>query len=68
MTSEQPPQIYQYSVKLETTQKAINVTVHVYADNPTTARNEAVELLISTREKLESEGLKPAPIGIEESK
>ena len=62
ITSEQPPVIYQYSVKLETTLKAVNVTVHVHSDNPVHAQTQAIELLMKTRTELEQKGLKAAPL------
>jgi hypothetical protein len=62
MTAEQP-ELHQfaYSVKLETTAKGLVVpTVHVYADEPSLAREKAVALYVHTIADLMTHGFKSA--------
>lgn len=55
-------QLYKYSVKLETTQKCVNSTVHVYSDNIITAKTEAISLLKETMDALRKDGFRTGPL------
>jgi hypothetical protein len=57
----QQPQLYNYSVKLETTQKCVNVVVYSNDDYETTNLH-ALQALKDMRFKLEREGFAAAPI------
>jgi hypothetical protein len=49
---------FEYSVKLEETQKNVRVSVHVYSHSKESASKEAIDLLISTKDELRKKGLR----------
>ena len=59
-----PPTMWQYSVKLETTQKGTNTEVGVRGNNLKKCFDEAFELLRLSRQKLETAGLNPTPLEV----
>jgi hypothetical protein len=64
MTSnDQPPQpqLYQYSVKIDTTAKGIAVpTIHCYSNDRETARTQAIEQYVKLVDSLEHRGISGA--------
>jgi hypothetical protein len=64
MAEVELPAQYTHSVKLEETAKGVRVSVHVYANNQTSAIFEAVETLINTREEAGKRGITLAPLEV----
>lgn len=58
------PSQFSHSVKLEQTAKGVRVTVHVSANSPTTARQEAIDMYIATQAELRDKGIEIAPIDV----
>jgi hypothetical protein len=55
---QQPPQLYQYSVKIEMTAKGLAMpTIHVYSNDMETARKQAAEQYAKVIEELKAKGL-----------
>jgi hypothetical protein len=55
---QQSPQLYQYSVKIDTTAKGVAVpTIHCYSNDMDTARKQAVEQYIKLLDSLEAGGI-----------
>lgn len=56
--SEQQPQLYQYSVKIEMTAKGLAMpTIHVYSNEIENARKQAVDQYAKVMEELKAKGL-----------
>ncbi|MDQ4050421.1 MAG: hypothetical protein M3115_01920 [Thermoproteota archaeon] len=56
--SEQQPQLYQYSVKIEMTAKGLAMpTIHVYSNDVENARKQAVDQYAGVIEDLKARGL-----------
>ena len=49
---------FEYSIKLEETQKNVRVSVHVYSHSKESASKEAIDLLLSTKDELRKKGLR----------
>lgn len=64
--NEQPPEVYQFSVKIEYTAKGARPTVHVFENNILDVPTTAVELLKATIKKLKQHDIPVAPIEIKE--
>ncbi|MDW0171519.1 MAG: hypothetical protein QN718_10140 [Nitrososphaeraceae archaeon] len=59
-----PPQQYTHSIKIEDTTKGIRLSVHVYANNKSTAINETVATYLETKHRCEKEKIFVAPMEI----
>lgn len=56
--SEQQPQLFQYSVKIEMTAKGLAMpTIHVYSNEIENARKQAVDQYARVIEELKAKGL-----------
>jgi hypothetical protein len=55
---QQQQTTFEYSVKLEETQKNVRVSVHVYSHSKESASKEAIDLLLSTKNELRKKGLR----------
>ena len=65
MTTEETQQsqpTYTHSLKLESTQKGVRIHTHIYGMSVEQVTEESIKLYLSSKTRLESEGIQLAPM------